>query len=172
MNDSNIQHYSDNILNSKQFISTIHTLFDISTSCLEPENKVLQEYVLRLPLDRDKFKTLSWDILNQHQSTFISRKSIDLCFIMKLLMIFLLCWRDLSQISTFYQHNHFVKSLCIQSECGKIRDRKTPNTDTFHAVNGILTGKKCCSAVLKLAFDKENVISKPFYIPKYENENH
>ena len=26
-------------------------------------------------------------------------------------------------------------SLCIQSECGKIRTRKTPNTDTFHAVS-------------------------------------
>ena len=25
-------------------------------------------------------------------------------------------------------------SLGIQSECGKIRTRKTPNTDTFHAV--------------------------------------
>ena len=25
-------------------------------------------------------------------------------------------------------------SLCIQSECGKIRTRKTPNTDTFYAV--------------------------------------
>ena len=25
-------------------------------------------------------------------------------------------------------------SLLIQSECGKIRTRKTPNTDTFHAV--------------------------------------
>ena len=24
--------------------------------------------------------------------------------------------------------------LCIQSECGKMRTRKTPNTDTFHAV--------------------------------------
>ena len=25
-------------------------------------------------------------------------------------------------------------SLCIQSECGKIRTGKTPNTDTFHTV--------------------------------------
>ena len=25
-------------------------------------------------------------------------------------------------------------SLLVQSECGKIRTRKTPNTDTFHAV--------------------------------------
>ena len=28
-------------------------------------------------------------------------------------------------------------SLRIQSECGKIRTRKTPNTDTFHAVIGL-----------------------------------
>ena len=27
-------------------------------------------------------------------------------------------------------------SLQIQSECGKIRTKKTPNTDTFHAVTG------------------------------------
>ena len=33
-------------------------------------------------------------------------------------------------------------SLRIQLECGKIRTRKTPNTDTFHAVNGFqMTGK-------------------------------
>ena len=25
-------------------------------------------------------------------------------------------------------------SLCIQSKCGKVRTRKTPNTNTFHAV--------------------------------------
>ena len=25
-------------------------------------------------------------------------------------------------------------SLCIQSKCGKMRTRKTPNTNTFHAV--------------------------------------
>ena len=27
-----------------------------------------------------------------------------------------------------------VQVLRIQSECGKMRTRKTPNTDTFHAV--------------------------------------
>ena len=27
--------------------------------------------------------------------------------------------------------------VCIQSECGKIRTRKTPNMDTFHAVMDI-----------------------------------
>ena len=58
------------------------------------------------------------------------------------------------------EHHHCVKSVCIrifsgpyffafelytegysvtlriQSECGKIRPRKTPNKDTFHAVHG------------------------------------
>ena len=29
-------------------------------------------------------------------------------------------------------------SLRIQLECGKIRTRKTPNADTFHAVNVII----------------------------------
>ena len=33
-----------------------------------------------------------------------------------------------------FRHSVWV-SLCIQSECGKIRTRITPNTDTFHAVN-------------------------------------
>ena len=28
-------------------------------------------------------------------------------------------------------------SVRIQSECGEIRTRKTPNTDTFHAVHDI-----------------------------------
>ena len=28
-------------------------------------------------------------------------------------------------------------SLCIQSECGKMRTRKTPNTDTFYAVDNL-----------------------------------
>ena len=28
-------------------------------------------------------------------------------------------------------------SVCIQSECGKKRTRKTPNTDTFHAVKAL-----------------------------------
>ena len=29
----------------------------------------------------------------------------------------------------------FGVSLDIQSKCGKIRNRKTPNAETFHAVN-------------------------------------
>ena len=31
-------------------------------------------------------------------------------------------------------------SLCLQSKCGKIRSRKTPNTDTFHAVISAMRG--------------------------------
>ena len=33
-------------------------------------------------------------------------------------------------------------SLCIQSECGKMRTRKTPNMDTFHALNVFCFFKK------------------------------
>ena len=33
----------------------------------------------------------------------------------------------------------FGVSLCIQSECGKIRTRKTPNTGTFHTVHALET---------------------------------
>ena len=33
----------------------------------------------------------------------------------------------------YSEFSWFVFS-CIRTECGKIRTRKTPNTDTFHAV--------------------------------------
>ena len=52
INDSNIEHYSDSVLDSKYFMSTTHTLFCISTSCLESENELLQKYVLRLSIQR------------------------------------------------------------------------------------------------------------------------
>ena len=45
ISDSSIQHYSDSILESKQFMSTTHALFYISTSCLESENEMLQDYL-------------------------------------------------------------------------------------------------------------------------------
>ena len=34
-----------------------------------------------------------------------------------------------------YQMNHCVKSVRIQSQCRKMRTRKTPNTDTFYTLN-------------------------------------
>ena len=40
-----------------------------------------------------------------------------------------------SRIRTEYYTERYGVSLCIQSEYGKIRTRKTPNRDTFHAVN-------------------------------------
>ena len=40
-------------------------------------------------------------------------------------------------------------SLRIQSKCGRIRTRKTPNTDTFHAV--------CCVSYLPIS------VNFPFY---------
>ena len=46
-------------------------------------------------------------------------------------------------------------SLCIQSEYGKIRIRKTPNTDTFHALTAV---EKHCFVVLK--------VNKSVYITK------
>ena len=45
--------------------------------------------------------------------------------------------------------------VCIQSKCGKIRTRKTPNTDSFYAVN-------------MNAFDEAVVsISQRIYIPYF-----
>ena len=43
-----------------------------------------------------------------------------------------LFWSVFSQICTEYKE--IRRSLRIQSECGKIRTRTTPNTDTFNAV--------------------------------------
>ena len=63
-------------------MSTTHTLFYISTSWLEFENEVLQEYVLRLPLQRQV-----QDIILAYfepTSTLTSRKSIDPCISGKL----------------------------------------------------------------------------------------
>ena len=40
-------------------------------------------------------------------------------------------WSVFSFIRTEYGE---ILSLCIQSECGKILTRKTPNADIFHAV--------------------------------------
>ena len=31
--------------------------------------------------------------------------------------------------------SHYVKNVCIQSECGKIQTRRIPNTGTFHEVS-------------------------------------
>ena len=71
---------------------TTHTLFYIRTSCLESQNEVLQDYVLRLALQMQA-KTLSWDILSQHQQLSPSNQSIFASvesLIMKLLIVFLL----------------------------------------------------------------------------------
>ena len=43
-----------------------------------------------------------------------------------------LFWSAFSRIRTEYEW--YRVSLCIQSECGKMRTRITPNTDTFHEV--------------------------------------
>ena len=40
------------------------------------------------------------------------------------------CWSVFSRIRTEYG-----EILRIQSKCGKIKTRKTPNMDTFHAVS-------------------------------------
>ena len=82
INDSSIQHYDDSILESKQFMSTTHALFYISASCHESENEVLQDFVLRLSLQRQV-----QDIILRYSEptlTYISHKSINLCISGKL----------------------------------------------------------------------------------------
>ena len=144
INDSNIQHYSDSVLESKQFISTTHTLFCVSTSCLESENKVLQDYVLRLSLQRQV-----QDIIlgySEPTLTFISRKPIDLCISGKL--------NDeiINDFFTFLERS-FSDINCLPTKCYLEWERKR------------------CSGVVKLVFDKEDVMSRPLYIPVNENEN-
>ena len=77
INDSNNQHYSGSIIESKQFMSITHALLYMSTSCLESVNELLQDYVLHFSL-----QGIVQDIILRYSeptSTFISRKSIDLC---------------------------------------------------------------------------------------------
>ena len=63
-------------------------------------------------------------------------------------------------------------SRCIQSECGSMRTRKTPNTDTFHAV--------CCVSYFPISvhfpfYTSENKTKKPLWYSGifrgYKNEN-
>ena len=84
-------------------MSTTYTLFYISNNCLKPEIEVLQDYVLRLPIQRQV-----QDIIlgySEPTSTFISRKSIDVCISGKrnyeVINVFLLPWRDLSRYQLF-----------------------------------------------------------------------
>ena len=45
-----------------------------------------------------------------------------------------LFWSGFSSVRTEYGEIRIV-SLCIRSECGKMRTRITPNMDTFYAVS-------------------------------------
>ena len=49
-----------------------------------------------------------------------------------------------------------VTLVCIQSKCGKIRTRITPNTDTFYAVNGYFSNLEIWSAMFLKNFWKTN----------------
>ena len=73
INDSNIQHYSNSILESKQFMSTSHTLFYVSTSCIESENEVLCT-ASSPPVESLRHLGIFWANIN-----IIIVKSIDLC---------------------------------------------------------------------------------------------
>ena len=51
-------------------------------------------------------------------------------------------------------------SLRIQSECGEMRIRITPNTDTFYAVNVFLNKVAGCRLITLTFQDKQLVIPK------------
>ena len=60
------------------------------------------------------------------------------CFIIIFLNIIIIYWRitawKVSVLGVFLVHIFPHSEWIIQSECGEIRTRKTPNTGTFHAV--------------------------------------
>ena len=95
---------------------------------------------------RGKFKTLSWDIC-EPTSTFLSRKSIDLFISGKL--------NDeiIDGIFAFLERS-FSDNNCLPTQWYLDWDRKR------------------CSGGVKLAFDKEDVMSKLLYVPVNENENY
>ena len=75
INDGNIQHYSDNILNSNEFMSTTYTLFHMSTSYLEYENDVLKYVKIHIPLQRQiQDIRIIWTNINIYLP-----QSIDFC---------------------------------------------------------------------------------------------
>ena len=78
--------------------------------------------------------------------TFISRKPIDLCISGKL--------NDeiINDFFTFLERS-FSDINCLPTKCYLEWERKR------------------CSGVVKLVFDKEDVMSRPLYIPVNENEN-
>ena len=97
-----------------------------------------QDYASRLPLQRQV-----QDIILGHSestSTFISRKSLDLC------------------ISRKINDEIINKEIFLRYQL---------------STNAMVSwfGKKHCSRVVKLVFDKD-VLCKPLYIPVNENENH
>ena len=62
-------------------------------------------------------------------------------------------------------------SLRIQSEWGKMRTRKTPNTDTFHAVNVISVTEKIVEDLIKVYFIGRKKIGIKFFVWLSENIN-
>ena len=94
ISDSSIQHFSDGILSIKRLISNTHALFYISTSCLESENEVLQDYVSRLSLQRQIQDTIlgyskpKSTFNSRNQSIFASVESLMMKLLMERLLIF------------------------------------------------------------------------------------
>ena len=72
------------VLPQRQVVSTTHALFYSSTSCLESENEMLQDYLLRLSFQRQVQDIILW--YSETTSTFISSKSSVESLMMKLLM--------------------------------------------------------------------------------------
>ena len=98
--------------------------------------KVLSDFCIGLisNLSKKKKKMVMREIINKHCSqrrAFSQNSSLLMnhtTWKMSIFGVFLV---------GIFPHSDWIQnsvSLCIQSECGKTQTRKTPSTDTFHAV--------------------------------------
>ena len=121
---------------------------------------------------------LSYNCLENNQSWFFTRTLHENCPCSEFF------WSVLSRIRT--NMGRYGVSLRIQSECGQIQTRKTPHTDTFHAMTGCTWSKLCqvfrfCGFVTNnlihlrcpctLQIFKQNIFLQQFPEPSYAEES-
>ena len=105
---------------------------------------VALRYKGRVPWVRLWIMTLKKDILKNNKIYRWSK-----CFGLYNLFLFFKSWKDSSLDYTAWKISLFgIFLVRINSECGKIRSRKTPNTDTFHEV--LVTRRKWCLKYAKI----------------------
>ena len=106
--------------------------FQIPKDMMHKESLLSSNYTYRLNVQLNFSSALSvkYLLLSSLILWFLSNFPIGTAWKVSRIRSFF--WSVFSCIRTKYRE--IVVSLRIQSECGKRRTRKTPNTDTFHAV--------------------------------------